>query len=681
MNEYDKLLAAVERLKNKGGYAEALEFLAQMKLLFPEREQDITIEILQTKFDLQLYQDVLNDATVYVNSHNDKVNQWVLSHFYDPFLNEAREIYRENQDLLLRYKYFYGQLSDGGVKALYYDNVRSLYYCNSEKIISFEGPFEIEIPSDKAIVIQNMLNIENLVEQLEKSKYTGPIPGYKQPLYLYYTPEIFSALMQSVRMDRLLIDERVVFLIGEKNVETFFQNKQSRFPVEVIGDNAQQIDVLLYRMMKEREQQMECDKAQMMEYYQCAQQDIDYRIRQRSPRILILTSFFTTVLKYHARNLKYVAEQLGLEVELSLEQDAIYGTTRADFYAIMDNFKPDIIISLDTFRFQEGEMPKEVVFVSWVQDPLPVVMNTETPLKLKHRDFVMNHFTTWKTFYELGYSDQCLIDAPIPANPSIYRPYQLASEEYRKYSCDICFVCHASDVDAHLKGLVQSLHNAWEEEISLLYKSYQNYVYETGQPFYSIKLFKDYIIGASADCFGLHVTEDGLKLLAEDMYYWFNQRVYRQALVDWILDAGFTNIKLWGNGWKDNPKYAPYAMGPAENGETLSKIYQASKIVVGNNIMTTAAARAWETMLSGGFYLSNYIPEEDDITDIRKIITVGEDVIMFYDKEDLVNKLHYYLEHEEERQLMIEKGRTASLEKMTFESLLKRVLNEIAERI
>ena len=118
-----------------------------------------------------------------------------------------------------------------------------------------------------------------------------------------------------------------------------------------------------------------------------------------------------------------------------------------------------------------------------------------------------------------------------------------------------------------------------------------------------------------------------------------------------------------------------------KNGETLSKIYQASKIVLGNNIITTAAARAWESMLSGAFYLSNYIPEENDDVDIRKIIEVGKDVIMFYNREDLIEKLHYYLGHEDERQEMIKRGREAALEKMTYDVLMKRVLKEVAERL
>ena len=122
-------------------------------------------------------------------------------------------------------------------------------------------------------------------------------------------------------------------------------------------------------------------------------------------------------------------------------------------------------------------------------------------------------------------------------------------------------------------------------------------------------------------------------------------------------------------------------MGPAENGKTLSKIYQASKIVIGNNITTTTAARAWETMLSGGFYMSNYVPEEEDISDIRKIVEIGKDMIMFYGKEDLIEKIKYYLEHEDERQIMIERGRKVALEKMTFDILMKRTLSEVAKRL
>ena len=122
-------------------------------------------------------------------------------------------------------------------------------------------------------------------------------------------------------------------------------------------------------------------------------------------------------------------------------------------------------------------------------------------------------------------------------------------------------------------------------------------------------------------------------------------------------------------------------MGPAENGETLSKIYQASKIVVGNNFHASASARAWESMMSGAFYMSNYIPPERDAVDIRMIMKEDEELVIFHGKEDFLNKVEYYLTHEEERIRMAEIGQKAALERMTYDILMKRVVEGLPERL
>jgi len=122
-------------------------------------------------------------------------------------------------------------------------------------------------------------------------------------------------------------------------------------------------------------------------------------------------------------------------------------------------------------------------------------------------------------------------------------------------------------------------------------------------------------------------------------------------------------------------------MGPAENGEVLSKIYQSSKIVIGNNVGTSAAARAWETMLSGGFYMANYIPPEEDGVDIRKIMKVDEELVMFHEREDLIEKIQFYLTNEKERQRMSLIGHKAALERMTFDKTMQRVIKEVGKRL
>ena len=490
-------------------------------------------------------------------------------------------------------------------------------------------------------------------------------------------------MIQCINFDELMYGERVVFLIGEENLKNFFSDLEVNMPTGIKGYQPGKIREIIEQIIEKNGNDYNRNMDQLSEYYGQASKEIEQRIVSGKPKIMFLTSYFTTALQYHVRDCKRATDEMGLQTKLLIESGPIFSVFYGKIVQCMNEFRPDIIFCIDHFRFEYDIYPKEIVWISWVQDVLPNIMSCDTPKKLGSRDFVLNHYTTWSEFKQIGYPSELLIDAPIPADDKIYKKYTLNEQEYEKFSCDLCFVCHASDVDKHIVDFVKrnKMDAKMADMLCMIYKGYQSYVYESGSVFYNKQLFAEFINGSFIQQFEVQVEPEVIEYIANDMYLWFNQRVYRQALVDWILDAGFTNIKLWGNGWLDSEKYQAYAMGPAKNGETLSKIYQASKIVIGNNIMTTSAARAWETMLSGGFYLSNYIPEEDDVTDIRKIIEVDKDVIMFYGKDDLIEKIRYYLEHEQERQIMIERGRKAALEKMTFEKLMKRALSEIAKRL
>lgn len=96
--------------------------------------------------------------------------------------------------------------------------------------------------------------------------------------------------------------------------------------------------------------------------------------------------------------------------------------------------------------------------------------------------------------------------------------------------------------------------------------------------------------------------------------------------------------------------------------------------------MTTAAARAWESIFSETLYLCNWIPPELDVTDIRTILK-PEEFVMFKGKEDLLSKVKYYLENEEERQRMIAIEKESALKKMTFDATCKRMLDVLKEQL
>lgn len=681
-------LNVVFDMEESGQIEQALQYAEILLDDYPEEKADIYLEKGKLEFRNEMYGEALEDfISAYEISGSEEVLNLILETYYEPNKEELETTKKKNDVRLERYPYYKseGKEKETDLVAIWNDEIKVVGYDRGRKHFSIYRHFKLvhEIEAGVCLMLVDVMSMET-IQQLEKqSRCPEKFLDQDNPLYLVYSEEKWELFRQLYDIESLMKTNRVVFLIGWEGIKSWFSDATAVYPdlhiydtlgAEVVNEFKEKIyqkAILKYRERGEI----------VKKYYEENKKNILERVKNNKCRVLFFTSRFTTVLQYHTRDCLQATQKLGLKTELLIESDGIHSITNLKMMEVLDDFKPDIIFCIDHFHSEWAEAPEEIVWITWVQDPMPRVMSKKTPGELGKRDFVMNHFTTWKTFAEIGYPEYNLIEAPIPASEKKYHPYELTEEEKEKYSCDICFVCHASDVDNHLNSTLEKIEVKWRQPVEQAYRNYQKMVYESGKIFYGEQDFKDYLKEQLSEVVYAEMGEKLRDWITNDMFMWFNQRVFRQALVDWIIEAGFTNIKLWGNGWKDSPKYTKYAMGVAQNGEELSKIYQTSKIVLGNNIMTTSAARAWETMLSGGFYICNYIPEKMDVTDIRRIVEVGKDVEMFYDKTDLLEKITFYLEHEEERQMMIERGRKVALEKMTFQITMERTFSEIRKRL
>lgn len=109
---------------------------------------------------------------------------------------------------------------------------------------------------------------------------------------------------------------------------------------------------------------------------------------------------------------------------------------------------------------------------------------------------------------------------------------------------------------------------------------------------------------------------------------------------------------------------------PVSYGERLAKVYQNSKInlnITMANIQQGIPLRVFDIMGSGGFVMTNYRPGlEDHFID-------GEDLVVYYDRMDLINKIEYYLSHDEERKIISENGRR----KIKSEYTVDKKINDI----
>lgn len=676
-------------MEENGYIEEALILIAKIVSAFPEQENDLLLEQAKMKFRNGYEKDALLDfISLYENTKEEELYNLILQAYLEPNQEKLEQQSQRNLKLLEQYPHYCClEKASGQITLPVWQDGERIIYVNTQTMqftIINHAEKEFDPAPDTPVVFVNNLWFAEILACEKKCRISNPFMDSNIPMYLTFDPGRWELFIQLYDLELLLKKDRIVFLIGRSSFRHYLMGEMVVFPRRIYAENDSEMDVY-YTLLSETIASLEKEEQKNTEilenYYKNNKKEIEVHIKEKTPRILFFTSRFTTALQYHTRDCMEAARRLGCETRLLIECDGIHRVFKREILRHLEQFRPDIIFCLDHFRFEYPAFPEQVVCITWVQDPMPHIMNKSTPAKLSNRDFVMNHFTTWRKFRNIGYDEKLLIDAPVPANAYIYKPYQLSEQELEQYSCDICLVCHASDAEQHVDEIVSKFPKSLSESIRAVYEGYRDYVYETGELFYEEGMFAEYINGAMQQHFSITFNPKTLSFLVNDMYQWYNQRVFRQVLVDWIIDAGFTNLKLWGNGWKSSIKYHKYAMGPATNGETLSKIYQASKIVIGNNTQTTSAARAWETMLSGGFYMSNYIPPESDVTDIRKIIEVGQDVVMFYGKEDLIQKIRYYLTEEEERTKMAERGRKAALEKMTFDILMERVINEVGTRL
>lgn len=100
-------------------------------------------------------------------------------------------------------------------------------------------------------------------------------------------------------------------------------------------------------------------------------------------------------------------------------------------------------------------------------------------------------------------------------------------------------------------------------------------------------------------------------------------------------------------------------------------IFHNSKInlnITVRGIRTGIPLRIWDVLGCGGFMLTNYQ------TEIPEYFTIGEDLDVFYDTNDLCEKVEYYLSHEKERKEIAQNGYEKVVNSHTYQERMRQML-------
>ncbi len=106
----------------------------------------------------------------------------------------------------------------------------------------------------------------------------------------------------------------------------------------------------------------------------------------------------------------------------------------------------------------------------------------------------------------------------------------------------------------------------------------------------------------------------------------------------------------------------------------MPKVFRESKVNLNISLRTILSGiplRYMDVMGAGGFLISNYQPE------LAEFFVDGEEVVMYSSRIDLIDKIQYYLENDEERITIAEKAKERIEKDFSYDVLLDKIFDVV----
>lgn len=326
----------------------------------------------------------------------------------------------------------------------------------------------------------------------------------------------------------------------------------------------------------------------------------------RQPRVLLVTSRFTSVLQHETRRIADTFAKLGWQTQIAIEPDDHHRLLTGAMHQFIDAFKPDLFFTLDHLRHEQGSIvPANLPYCCWVQDLLPNITNTQAGQSIGNNDWVITFCTPLLTG-RYQYPPARCIDAPImmASEPSL-------PESWNNDGPDLAYVSNLSQSTEQM--IATTLKAALPGDQPLLRDCANAIVnhYKLGRCLPSktdIGSIITPIIQPRLANIHTPTRIDVIVLnIIDVLWNPLNIGLYRQQSLGWLAQIASEKnltLALFGQGWEQHPQFAPYAKGPIHPGEPLQQMVRSAKINLNlEPYPCTTHVRLLDGLTAGGFYL------------------------------------------------------------------------------
>jgi Glycosyl transferases group 1 len=455
-------------------------------------------------------------------------------------------------------------------------------------------------------------------------------------------------------------------------------------------------------------------------------------------KILGLTSRYTTFLQHSMRDWLSAMRRLGHETRLLIEEaDHELLNTLSQAQACAD-FQPDLILLIDHNRWEFSGMPTQIPSVNWIQDLLPNLFSPEAGRRQSPLDYCLGYGRI-RCVAEFGYPESRFMPAVVGVNEQRFiAKTRLSATESSPFDCDVCFVGHTGNSPEKIVREQIVLYPNAAKILWDIYERLANIYAHDG--FISDPRHIQQLVRQSLLALNFSMPEQDFQFMTDLFSHQVNHAFFRHQAVQWLLDLD-CNIHIYGKGWENHPTLARFAKGVADNQKHLAAIYQSSKINLQIAAHGIVHQRLFEGLCAGGFFLVRHRPgdvverihrplwqfcvdhnirTDDELKqcatpEVRQLLQKLErciglnlfdcgfdlladlrlsadtnfaqsagtlwpeqyDQIAFANQTELRDKVHYYLQHPDQRRSISDQMRQIVLERMTYTATSRRLLEFI----
>ncbi len=335
--------------------------------------------------------------------------------------------------------------------------------------------------------------------------------------------------------------------------------------------------------------------------------------------------------------------------------------------AVLRKETPDVVFSVDYFPVIARGCQREMIrYISWTYDCPHVLLYSKTIIYPCNVAYVFDK-EVYQEFHDAGVSTVHYM--PLAANPFHLDSTMLNSEKAASYACDVSFV----------GSLYVEKDNLFDQMTPLLTDYARGYIDALMaaqlkiQGFNFIQDLLGPVIEELKEGFPQEISIDGMETPEYHYaHYVINRRITAIERID-LLNAIanyhtvdlFTYIK--GLEWPNIRE-----RGPVDYNSEMPLVFRQSKInlnITLRSIKSGIPLRAMDIMGSGGFLLSNF---QSDFLDY---FVPGEDFVYYESKEDLIQKVDYYLKHDDERTAIAQNGYDRIVNGHTYRHRVREMLD------